>query len=49
MSVNAQWTEVTANVPAGSQAQFRIQASDGAGPGDLVEAGIDDVSICALP
>jgi len=46
-TVNATWTEVTASVVAGSNVQFRIQVSDGAGPGDLVEAGIDDISICS--
>ncbi len=44
--VNAAWTEATATVPAGSNVKFRVQVSDGAGPGDLVEAGIDDISIC---
>ena len=46
MTVDAVWTELTADVPAGSQAQFRIQASDGDATGDLVEAGLDDISIC---
>lgn len=44
---NAAWTPATAAIPAGSQVQIRMQASDGAGPGDIVEAGIDDVSICS--
>ena len=43
---NAAWTQATATIPAGSSVRLRVQASDGAGPGDLVEAGIDDVSIC---
>jgi|GEM_PF-1312793 len=43
---NAAWTQVTYPIPAGSTVQVRVQASDGAGPGDLVEAGIDDLSIC---
>ena len=47
VSTNASWTEATATVSAGTQVQFRIQVSDGAANGDLVEAGIDDVSICA--
>ena len=33
-------------IPAGSNVQLRVQCSDGAGPGDLIECGIDDVSIC---
>lgn len=45
--VSASWTEATATVPAGSNVKFRVQASDGPGPGDLIEAGIDNVSICA--
>ena len=43
---NASWAEATATIPAGSNVQLRVQCSDGAGPGDLVECGIDDVSIC---
>ena len=34
------------SIPAGSNVEVRMQCSDGAGPGDLVECGIDDVSIC---
>ncbi len=43
----AAWTPASTSIPAGTQVQLRMQASDGAGPGDIVEAGIDDVSICA--
>ena len=43
---NAAWTTATAGIPAGSTVELRVQCSDGAGPGDLVECGIDDVSIC---
>ncbi len=43
---NAVWTEATTAIPAGSSVQLRMQCSDGAGPGDLVECGIDDLSIC---
>ncbi len=43
---NAAWTNATASIPAGSNVQLRVQCSDGAGPGDLVECAIDDVSIC---
>ena len=46
VTTNAVWTNATASVAAGTNVQFRIQVSDGAGPGDLIEAGIDDVSIC---
>ncbi|WP_295880971.1 S8 family serine peptidase [uncultured Thiohalocapsa sp.] len=46
-TVNAAWTQATAPVPAGARVQLRIQASDGTPAGDLVEAGIDDVSVCA--
>ncbi len=42
----AAWTAATAAIPAGSSVQLRMQVSDGAGPGDLVEGGLDDVSIC---
>lgn len=45
--IGAAWTPATASIPAGSQVQLRMQASDGSGPGDLVEAGLDDVSICS--
>ena len=43
---NAAWTTVTAPVPANASVVLRVQCADGAGPGDLVECGIDDVSIC---
>lgn len=42
----ATWTTATAPIAAGSNVRLRVQCSDGAGPGDLVECGIDDVSIC---
>jgi extracellular elastinolytic metalloproteinase len=41
----AAWTNATAQVPAGN-IDVRVQCSDGAGPGDIVECGIDDLSIC---
>ena len=44
---NANWTEATANVQSGDQVLFRVQVSDGSSTGDLIEAGIDDISICA--
>ncbi len=43
---NPAWAEATASIPAGSTVQLRMQCSDGAGPGDIVECGIDDFSIC---
>ncbi len=43
---NAAWATATASIPAGSNVALRVQCSDGAGPGDIVECGIDDVSIC---
>lgn len=44
---NAAWTEATTTAAAGSTIRFRVRAADGAGPGDLVEAGIDNLSVCA--
>jgi len=41
------WATITAPVPAGSSVALRVQCSDGPGVGDLVECGIDDVSVCA--
>jgi len=46
VTTNAAWTEVTTSVSAGSDVRFRLQVSDGAGPGDIVEGGIDDIEIC---
>ena len=43
----AAWTTVTTSIPAGSNVVVRIQCSDGAGPGDIVECGVDNFSICA--
>jgi hypothetical protein len=43
---NAAWTQVTATASAGDTVQFRVRVSDGAGPGDLVEGGVDSISIC---
>jgi len=44
---NAVWSEANTTASAGDQVQFRVRVADGAATGDLVEAGIDDVSICA--
>ena len=47
---NAAWAQATSgSIPAGATVQMRVRASDGAGPGDLVEGGIDDVALCAVP
>ncbi|MCP4572183.1 MAG: hypothetical protein GY838_07485, partial [bacterium] len=46
VTVNAAWTEATTTVAAGTSVQFRVQVADGTSGGDLVEAGVDDVSIC---
>lgn len=42
----AQWRTATANIPAGSNVSLRVSASDGASAGDLVEGGVDSISIC---
>jgi hypothetical protein len=49
VTVNAAWAEATTTVSAGSSVVFRVQAADGTANGDLVEAGIDDVSVCPTP
>lgn len=43
----AAWATATANIPAGSSVIIRVSTSDGSGPGDLIEGGIDNVSICS--
>lgn len=42
----AQWANATAQIPAGSNVRIRIRTSDGAAAGDIIEGGIDSVSIC---
>ncbi|MEM7674853.1 MAG: PKD domain-containing protein, partial [Myxococcota bacterium] len=42
----AVWQNATTTIPAGSNVVVRIRCSDGAGPGDIVECGIDNFSIC---
>lgn len=42
----AQWQTATASIPAGANVLLRMSASDGTSAGDLVEGGIDSVSIC---
>jgi hypothetical protein len=49
VTVNAAWTQVTTTAAPGETVRFRVRASDGTTDGDLVEAGIDDVSICPTP
>ncbi len=43
----AAWTRAARNVPANSTVVLQVRVSDGAGPGDIIEGGIDDLSICA--
>ncbi len=43
----AAWANATASIPAGSSVVIRISASDGTAAGDLIEGGIDNVSICS--
>jgi hypothetical protein len=47
VTVNATWTELTTSVAAGANVQLRVTATDGTAGGDLVEGGLDDLSICA--
>jgi hypothetical protein len=46
VSVNAQWQKAVLSANAGQTVQFRVRVSDGAGPGDLIEAGVDDIMVC---
>ena len=46
VTVNAAWTQATTTADAGDTVQLRIRAADGSAAGDLVEAGIDNVTIC---
>ncbi|WP_340933312.1 MBG domain-containing protein [Polaribacter marinaquae] len=39
------WTEATATIPAGSNVIIRVSAADGTANGDIIEAGIDDLTI----
>lgn len=45
-SSNATWQTATQTVAAGSNVVIRAQCSDGPAGGDLIECGIDNVSIC---
>lgn len=41
------WSNAPAtNIAAGSQVRIRLRVADGSAGGDLIEAGLDDVSIC---
>ncbi len=42
----AQWATANASIPAGSNVLLRVSASDGSSAGDLIEGGVDAVSIC---
>ena len=42
----ATWETASTSIPAGSNVVVRIQCSDGSGPGDIVECGVDNFSIC---
>ncbi|MEO1085846.1 MAG: hypothetical protein AAFY88_16535, partial [Acidobacteriota bacterium] len=41
----ASWTAASTAVPAGN-VELRVQCTDAAGGGDIIECGIDDVKIC---
>lgn len=43
----ASWATATANIPAGANVVIRVNASDGPNGGDIIEGGIDNVSICS--
>jgi hypothetical protein len=49
VSTNAAWTELTAAIAAGSNVQLRVTATDGTADGDLIEGGVDDLTICETP
>jgi len=46
VATEAEWTQATSYVAAGSTVQFRLQVADGPSEGNLMEAGIDDLLIC---
>ncbi|TQV72196.1 PKD domain-containing protein [Aliikangiella marina] len=47
VATNAAWTLESFSANAGDSLQLRIRASDAAGAGDLIEAGIDNLKVCA--
>ncbi|SDH61005.1 FG-GAP-like repeat-containing protein [Winogradskyella thalassocola] len=51
-TVQAYWTEATAEIPENSSLVIRVSAADGPNGGDIIEAGIDDfvvTKICKEP
>lgn len=44
---NAVWTQENFTASAGDTLQFRVRVADAAGGGDLIEAGIDNLQVCA--
>lgn len=48
VTTNANWTEATVAIPGGSNVVIRVSVSDGSGPGDIIEGGIDDLTIIPL-
>jgi len=46
VTTQAQWRDASVSIPAGSNVRIRVRTSDGAGPGDIIEGGIDSVRIC---
>jgi subtilisin family serine protease len=46
-TTTAAWTNATAQVSSGATVSLRVQCSDGTLTGDLIECGVDDVTICA--
>ena len=47
-TVQAQWTEATAEIPANSSLVIRVSAADGPAAGDIIEAGIDDLVVTKI-
>ncbi|EDP70587.1 Glucose/sorbosone dehydrogenase [Flavobacteriales bacterium ALC-1] len=47
-TVQAQWTEATAEIPESSSLVIRVSAADGPFGGDIVEAGIDDLMVTKI-
>ena len=47
VTTNAAWTQATRAASAGDTVQLRVRATDGTAGGDLIEAGVDNLTICA--
>jgi len=45
VTTNPVWTNATAPIPAGSNVILRVSVADGNNGGDIIEGGIDDLSI----